>query len=74
MRSLFVLDPLRDEARPFRERLLMKGVTVLPFEEPTLPHGFRQYAPLADTAADGAITMCEAFRDLLDSATDRPVP
>ncbi|WP_217243215.1 hypothetical protein [Streptomyces sp. AC555_RSS877] len=65
---------MRADARLFRERLLVKGVTVLPFEEPPLPHGFWEYAPLADTAADAAITMWEAFRDLLDSTTDRQAP
>jgi acetyl esterase len=66
--------PLRDDARLFPERLLANGVTVLPFEEPTLPHGFWKYTSLADTAADAATRTCEAFRDHLDIPTDRPAP
>jgi hypothetical protein len=38
------------------------------------PAAERVYAPLADTAAGAAITMWEAFRDLLDSTTDRQAP
>ncbi|WP_413100079.1 alpha/beta hydrolase fold domain-containing protein [Streptomyces sp. Inha503] len=68
------LDPLRDDARLFLERLRAEGVTVVPFEELTLPHGFWKYAPLADTAADAATRMCETFRDLLDSTVDGPAP
>jgi acetyl esterase len=68
------LDPLRDDTRLFLKRLRAEGVTVVSFEEPTLPHGFWKYAPLADTAADAATRMCEAFRDLLDSTADRPAP
>ncbi|MFE9644944.1 hypothetical protein ACFYO0_12645 [Streptomyces sp. NPDC006365] len=66
--------PVRDDARLFLERLRAKGVRVLFFEEPTLPHGFWKYAALADTAANAAASMCEAFHSLLDSTADRPAP
>jgi acetyl esterase len=37
-------------------------------EEPTLPHGFWKFAPLADAARAAAGRMGRAFRALLDAA------
>jgi acetyl esterase len=65
------LDPLRDEARALAERLRAAAVPVHYFEEPTLPHGFWKFAPLADAARAAATRMGKAFRALLDAAVDR---
>jgi acetyl esterase len=62
------LDPLRDEARALAERLRIAEVRVRYVEEPTLPHGFWKFAPLADAARAAAGRMGGAFRVLLDAA------
>jgi acetyl esterase len=66
------LDPLRDEARALAGRLRAVAVPVRYFEEPTLPHGFWKFAPLADTARAAAARMGGAFRELLDAAASHP--
>jgi acetyl esterase len=40
------------------------------FEEPTLPHGFWKFAPLADAAHAAATRTGTAFRALLDAPVD----
>jgi acetyl esterase len=63
------LDPLRDEARALAERLRAAAVPVRYFEEPTLPHGFWKFAPLADAARAAAVRMGGAFRTMLDAGS-----
>lgn len=66
------LDPLRDEARDLAGRLEAAGVPVRYLEEPTLPHGFWKFAPLAEAADTAAVRMGGAFADLLDRRTVLP--
>jgi acetyl esterase len=66
------LDPLRDEAQALAERLRAAAVPVHYVEEPTLPHGFWKFAPLADAACAAAARMGGAFRALLDAAGRTP--
>lgn len=61
-------DPLRDEARALAERLRAAAVPVRYLEEPTLPHGFWKFAPLAHAARTAAHRMTCAFSELLHEA------
>lgn len=68
------LDPLRDEARALAERLRDAAVPVRYLEEPTLPHGFWKFAPVAEAARAAASGMGDAFRALLDAAWNPAAP
>lgn len=62
------LDPLRDEGRELAERLRAAGVPVWFAEEPTLPHGFWKFAPVARAAGEASRRMGAAFAGLIERA------
>lgn len=58
-------DPLRDEGRDFAARLIQSDVETVYMPNPTLPHGFQQMAPTAESAKRATHRAYDAFAAII---------